>query len=66
VVKGEVRGCDLVGVRHGEETTLVVCELKLAFKLELVLHAVDRAAISDEVWLAAAQTSGRSGADDFE
>jgi hypothetical protein len=32
---------------------VVICELKLAFNLELVLQGVDRAAASDEVWLAA-------------
>jgi len=52
-VKGEVRGCDLVAV-HGDETPLVVIgEMKLSFTLELVLQGVDRAALCDEVWLAA-------------
>ncbi|ANL29020.1 hypothetical protein AMC90_CH03234 [Rhizobium phaseoli] len=37
VVKGEVGGCDLVGLSN----------------LELLLQAVDRAAMSDEVWIAA-------------
>jgi hypothetical protein len=32
---------------------VVVCELKLSFNLELILQAVDRAAMSDEVWIAA-------------
>lgn len=51
-VKGEVCGCDLVGVACGEPTAVVVCELKLTFSLELILQAVDRSAICDEVWLA--------------
>jgi len=32
---------------------VVICELKQAFNLELVLQAVDRQAQSDEVWIAA-------------
>ena len=52
-VKGEVGGCDVVGVSEGDPTLVVVCELKLSFNLELVLQAVDRASIADEVWIAA-------------
>jgi hypothetical protein len=51
-VKGEVCGCDLVALREGEPTVVVVGELKLAFTLDLVLQAVDRSAACDEVWLA--------------
>ncbi|MBX4930164.1 DUF2161 domain-containing phosphodiesterase [Rhizobium bangladeshense] len=53
VVKGEVGGCDLVGLSEGEPPVVVVCELKLSFNLELLLQAVDRASMSDEVWIAA-------------
>lgn len=53
VVKGEIGGCDLVGISENEPTVVVICELKLSFNLELILQAVDRAAISDEVWIAA-------------
>jgi hypothetical protein len=53
VVKGEIAGCDLVGLSEGDPTIVVICELKLSFNLELILQAVDRAAISDEVWIAA-------------
>ncbi len=52
-VKGEVGGCDLVGLAEGEPPLLVICELKQSFNLELVLQAVDRQAQSDEVWIAA-------------
>ncbi|TCQ05977.1 hypothetical protein C8J34_10660 [Rhizobium sp. PP-F2F-G36] len=52
-VKGEVASCDLVGVRAGEPDIVVVCELKLTFNLELILQAVDRASLCDEVWIAA-------------
>ncbi len=50
VVKGEVRGCDVVGVR-GDESPVVV-ELKRSFGLSLVLQGVDRLALSDRVYLA--------------
>lgn len=52
-VKGEVRGCDVVGVR-GKEPPVIV-ELKKAFGLGLVLQGVDRLAISDAVYLAVGQ-----------
>jgi hypothetical protein len=59
-VKGEVGGCDLVGLNDGEPPVVVVCELKLSFNLELILQAVDRANASDEVWIAARiSTKGR-------
>ena len=52
-VKGEIGGGDLVGLSEGEPPVVVVCELKLSFNLERVLQAVDRAAMSAEVWIAA-------------
>lgn len=52
-VKGEVGGCDLIGLNSSDPSIIVVCELKLSFNLELILQAVDRAAIADEVWIAA-------------
>jgi hypothetical protein len=52
-VKGEVGGCDILGLSDGDPTVMVVCELKLTFNLELILQAVDRAAAADEVWIAA-------------
>lgn len=52
-VKGEVGGCDLVALSGDEPPIVVIGELKLAFNLELILQAVDRAAAADEVWLAA-------------
>ncbi|MFT8243098.1 DUF2161 domain-containing phosphodiesterase [Roseomonas sp. BN140053] len=60
VVKGEVCGCDAVGLRPAPEAGgrpgVAVCELKLGFNLELVLQGVDRMAAADEVWLAVAAT----------
>lgn len=49
-VKGEIRGCDLVGVRGAEPPVIV--ELKRAFGLGLVLQGVDRLTLSDTVYLA--------------
>lgn len=49
-VKGEVRGCDVVGVR-GDEPPVIV-ELKLRFTLGLVLQALDRLRVSERVYLA--------------
>jgi hypothetical protein len=51
-IKGEVRGCDLVGLSDGVQELVVICEMKQSFTLELVLQAVDRAAACDEIWLA--------------
>ncbi|WP_349961178.1 DUF2161 family putative PD-(D/E)XK-type phosphodiesterase [Rhizobium sp. ZPR3] len=63
-VKGEIGGCDLVGLSDGEPPVVIICELKMTFNLELILQAVDRAAASDEVWIAArvsAKGKGREG-----
>ena len=48
-VKGEIRGCDVVGVR-GKEPPVIV-ELKRVFGLGLVLQGVNRLALSDTVYL---------------
>ncbi len=63
-VKGEVRGCDLVGLSGGAAELVVIGELKQTFTLELVLQAVDRTAACDEIWLAVAASKrgrGREG-----
>jgi len=61
VVKGAIGGCDLVGIRDDDPSVIVVCELKLTFNLELILHSVDRASISDEVWIAAEMSARGTG-----
>ncbi|MGJ4889648.1 DUF2161 domain-containing phosphodiesterase [Bradyrhizobium sp. HKCCYLRH3099] len=53
LVKGEVGGCDVVGLKGDDPPVVVICELKQAFNLELLLQAVDRAGACDEVWVAA-------------
>jgi len=58
--KGEICGCDIVAIRAAGEPFLVIVEMKLGFTLELVLQAVDRLPMADEVWLAVrASTRGR-------
>jgi hypothetical protein len=57
VVKGEVRGCDVVAVKDG--VSLIV-ELKQRFTLELLLQGVERLALTDLVYLAVPEPSARS------
>lgn len=60
VAKGEICGCDIVAIRIADNPFLVIVEMKLSFTLELVLQAVDRLPMADEVWLAVrASTRGR-------
>jgi hypothetical protein len=61
IVKGEVGGCDLVALGGDDSSLVVIGELKLAFNLELILQAVDRAASCDEVWIAASVSARGSG-----
>ncbi|MEL6678062.1 MAG: hypothetical protein AAFQ51_05100, partial [Pseudomonadota bacterium] len=50
-VKGEVTGCDVVGLRAGEADPVIV-ELKLTFSLDLLFQGVERQRITDWVYLA--------------
>jgi hypothetical protein len=49
-VKGEVRRCDVVGVRGNEPPVIV--ELKQSFGLGLVLQGIDRLQLTEQVYLA--------------
>jgi hypothetical protein len=51
-VKGEVCGCDAVGIKPGAPPIIVIAELKLSFTLELLLQAVDRLRCADQIYLA--------------
>jgi hypothetical protein len=51
-VKGEINGCDVVAVRDDVPIQVTIVEMKLGFSLELLLQAVDRMRVADEVWLA--------------
>lgn len=64
-VKGEVGGCDVVGIKRGEPDLVVITELKLGFSLELVLQGVERLGCADSVWLAvsAVQRGGQKRRD---
>ena len=61
VVKGEIGGCDVVGLDGQEPPIVVVCELKLAFNLDLLLQGIERLKASDEVWLAARRSKTGRG-----
>ena len=55
-VKGEVQGCDIVAFHDAEDLRLAIVELKLGFSLDLLLQAMDRMRVADEVWLAVPAT----------
>ena len=59
-VKGEVRGCDLVGV-CGQE--IVVVELKRTFNLTLIFQGMERQKLTDDVYLAIEAPKKRRGHD---
>jgi len=49
-VKGEIDACDIVALR--DDDSMVVVELKTQFNLALVLQAVDRLRICEQVYIA--------------
>ena len=50
-VRGEVRHCDLVAMREGEEMPVIV-EMKKTLNLPLLVQGIDRLSQSDRVYLA--------------
>lgn len=50
-VKSEIHSCDLVAVKPGMETPVIV-ELKRSFGLPLIYQGIDRMMLSDSVYLA--------------
>ncbi|RFB79121.1 DUF2161 domain-containing phosphodiesterase [Methylovirgula sp. 4M-Z18] len=60
-VKGEIGGCDLVGLNGDDPPVVVIGELKLSFNLELVLQGIHRATAGDEIWLAACLSARGKG-----
>ncbi|OKP88826.1 hypothetical protein A3844_06765 [Paenibacillus helianthi] len=60
-IKGEVRTCDLVGLRKDEELPLIV-EMKKSFNLALLLQGVERLRLSPNVYLAVERVRDKKGA----
>lgn len=60
-IKGEVRTCDLVGIREDEELPLIV-EMKKSFNLALLLQGVERLKLSPNVYLAVERVRDKKGA----
>ena len=58
-VKAEVTDCDVVAQREDEEPIIV--ELKLSFSLPLLIQAIDRQAISDNVYIAIPKPTKSNG-----
>ncbi|MDY7994019.1 DUF2161 family putative PD-(D/E)XK-type phosphodiesterase [Paenibacillus polymyxa] len=60
-VKGEVRNCDLVGIKPGQQTPLIV-EIKKTFNLALVLQGMQRLKLSSNVYVAVERNRAKKGA----
>lgn len=61
LIRGEVRHCDLVGIRPDEEEPLIV-EMKKTFNLSLLLQGLERLKISSQVYLAVERSKTKRGA----
>lgn len=61
VIKGEVRHCDLVGVKEDLAEPLIV-EMKKTFNLSLLLQGMERLKISSNVYLAVERSRAKRGA----
>lgn len=60
-VKGEVRNCDLVGMKEGADEPLIV-ELKKTFNLALLLQGIERLKLTPYVYLAVEKSRAKKGA----
>ncbi|MDP4095537.1 DUF2161 family putative PD-(D/E)XK-type phosphodiesterase [Paenibacillus sp. P96] len=60
-IKGEVRNCDLVGVKQGQKEPLIV-EMKKTFNLALLLQGIQRLKLSSEVYVAVERNRSKKGA----
>ncbi|MHA0856663.1 DUF2161 family putative PD-(D/E)XK-type phosphodiesterase [Paenibacillus sp. CMAA1364] len=60
-IKGEVRHCDLVGVKDGVVDPLII-EMKKTFNLSLLLQGMERLKISSNVYLAVERSRTKRGA----
>ncbi|MDG0808791.1 DUF2161 family putative PD-(D/E)XK-type phosphodiesterase [Cohnella rhizosphaerae] len=60
-VKAEVKGCDLVALRHGESLPVIV-EMKKTFTLALLLQGLERQRTGAAVWLAVERNRVKKGA----
>lgn len=60
-VKGEVRNCDLVGMKDGTDEPLIV-ELKKTFNLALLLQGIERLKLTPYVYLAVEKSRAKKGA----
>ncbi|MNW40102.1 hypothetical protein D3C74_172080 [compost metagenome] len=61
LIKGEVRHCDLVGIRDNSDEPLIV-EIKKTFNLPLLLQGIERQKLSSEVYLAVERNRTKRGA----
>lgn len=60
-VKGEVKSCDLVGLKEGMKEPLIV-EMKKTFNLALLLQGIERLKLSPYVYLAVEKSRAKKGA----
>ncbi|MGG1878061.1 DUF2161 family putative PD-(D/E)XK-type phosphodiesterase [Paenibacillus cisolokensis] len=61
IIKGEVRNCDLVGMKEGMKEPLIV-EMKKTFNLALLLQGLERLKLSPYVYLAVEKSRTKKGA----
>lgn len=59
-IKGEVRNCDMVGMKEGLTEPLIV-EMKKTFNLALLLQGMERLKMSSQVYLAVEKSRAKKG-----